>query len=120
MSDNYDSDESMCYDSDESMCYDGCACIDCDRSDPTNWGYNLKGDYVKYESDSDFEQDDYGNMVLREERYEEIYGKYRTITSLSDEKMYSTLYPKIITLLMIHPTIFENIELLTLLTNPTH
>ena len=44
----------------------GCCCNDCDMTDRTQWGYNSKGNFVKFESDDDFTEDENGNYYLRE------------------------------------------------------
>jgi hypothetical protein len=52
---------------DEGSCPPTCACAHCDTKDPTNWGYNKKGQYVYMSSDDDFEQDENGNNCLKED-----------------------------------------------------
>jgi len=57
---------------DEGSCPPTCACAYCDTKDPTNWGYNKKGQYVYMSSDDDFEQDENGNNCLKEDDEEEF------------------------------------------------
>jgi len=52
---------------DEGDCPSTCACSYCDTKDPTNWGYNKKGQYVYMSSDDDFEHDENGNNCMKED-----------------------------------------------------
>ena len=52
---------------DEGDCPSTCACSYCDTKDPTNWGYNKKGEYVYMSSDSDFEHDENDNNCMKED-----------------------------------------------------
>lgn len=50
---------------DEMSCLDTCSCKYCDTKDPTNYGYNSKGQYVYMSDDEEFEKDTFGNNVLK-------------------------------------------------------